>query len=86
MALSNGTYTAELPWTQNATGRWFHNWYGFGAVDVDAAVELARTYTAGSLGAFVVGDWIASGAALGLAHPRRQRHRSLEHPHGRRAP
>jgi uncharacterized repeat protein (TIGR01451 family) len=67
--LSNGPYTAELPWTQNATGRWFHNWYGFGAVDVDAAVTYARTYTANALGALVVGDWIASGAALGLAIP-----------------
>ena len=67
--LSNGTYEAELPWTRNAAGRWFHNWYGFGAVDVDAAVELARTYTADSLGTFVVTDWLESGAALGLPIP-----------------
>ncbi len=69
VGLSNGSYTAELPWTENATGRWFHNWYGFGAVDVDAAVTYARTYTAGALGTFVVGEWIASGASLGLPIP-----------------
>ncbi len=69
VVLSNGTYEAELPWTRNAAGRWFHNWYGFGAVDVDAAVDLARTYVADSLGPFVVTDWLASGAALGLPVP-----------------
>jgi hypothetical protein len=69
VALSDGAYTAELPWTRNAAGLWFHNWYGFGAVDVDAAVELARTYPADSLGTFVVTDWLASDAALGLAIP-----------------
>ena len=67
--LSNGDYEAELPWTRNAAGRWFHNWYGFGAVDVDAAVDLARTYAVGSLGTLVTTDWLASGAALGLAIP-----------------
>ena len=69
VALSDGPYAAEPAWTQNAAGRSFHNWYGFGAVDVDAAVTLARTYTANALGAFVVGDWIASGAALGIPIP-----------------
>ena len=53
--------------TQPAGGS--HNWYGFGAVDVDAAVTFARSYTANAMGALVVGDWIASGAALGLPIP-----------------
>ena len=35
----------------------FHNWYGFGAVDIDAAVAMASDYTADSLGAFVESDW-----------------------------
>ena len=39
-------------WVTNAAGYPFHNWYGFGAVDVDAAVALAATYTPNSLGAF----------------------------------
>ncbi len=67
--LSNGPYTAELPWTQNAVGRWFHNWYGFGAVDVDAAVTYARTYTANSLGAFTDTGWTASATPLALGIP-----------------
>lgn len=37
-------------WTANAAGYNFHNWYGFGAVNVDAAVELARTITPDNLG------------------------------------
>ena len=50
--LSDGEYVAEPPWTVNAAGRRFHNWYGFGAVDVDAAIRAARTFVAGSLGLF----------------------------------
>jgi len=37
-------------WIANAAGYHFHNWYGFGAVSVDAAVELARTLTPDNLG------------------------------------
>ncbi len=68
-AFPDGTYTAELPWVRNAAGRWFHNWYGFGAVDVDAAVTFARTYEAGGLGAFVDGGWLPSATPLGLPIP-----------------
>ncbi len=39
-------------WITNAAGYNFHNWYGFGAVNVDAALEFARGYTADSLGEF----------------------------------
>ena len=37
-------------WIANAAGYNFHNWYGFGAVAVDAALEMMRNYTLGSLG------------------------------------
>ncbi|MEY2668486.1 MAG: hypothetical protein RJA59_1124 [Pseudomonadota bacterium] len=67
--LSDGAYTAELPWTRNAAGRWFHNWYGFGAVDVDAAVTFARSWEAGSFGALVDGGWLPGAAPPGLAIP-----------------
>ena len=40
-------------WITNAAGYNYHNWYGFGAVDVDAALELTRSYTADSLGPFM---------------------------------
>ena len=43
-------------WITNAAGYNFHNWYGFGAVDVDAAVALAATHVPDSLGAFTESD------------------------------
>ena len=39
-------------WITNAAGYHFHNWYGFGAIDVDAAVALAATHPPNSLGVF----------------------------------
>lgn len=52
--LVGGTvYVAQLPWTTNAAGYRFHNWYGFGAVAVDNALELVAAHTPDSLGAFV---------------------------------
>ena len=40
-------------WITNAAGFHFHNWYGFGAVDVDAAVALAASHAPDSLGVFI---------------------------------
>ena len=62
VALGNGNYVAELPWVTNAAGRKFHNRYGFGAVNVSAAVAMARTYVSGTLGTFTNTGWISSGA------------------------
>ena len=39
-------------WITNAAGYHFHTWYGFGAIDVDAAVALAATHAPNSLGVF----------------------------------
>jgi subtilisin family serine protease len=53
VALSDGGYIAEPPWTANAApaangGPYrFHNWYGFGRVNVSAAVALATGYSSG---------------------------------------
>ena len=69
VTLSDGPYAAEPAWTQNAAGRSFHNWYGFGAVDVDAALAFLQTYTPGSLGTFTDTGWIQSAAALALPVP-----------------
>lgn len=59
-----GGYESEPAWTTNAAGFKFHNWYGFGAIDADRAVALARNYTnflpAGAI-------QTATGAANGLA-------------------
>lgn len=35
----------EQAWILNNAGFKFHNWYGFGKVDVDAAVTLAKNYS-----------------------------------------
>lgn len=48
--LSGDTY--QQGWVTNAAGYHFHNWFGFGLVNVDAAVTAAKAYTAGSLGTF----------------------------------
>ena len=57
-AAFNGTpYVAQHAWQANAAGYGFHNWYGFGAVDVDAAVEMASGYAPDNLGAFVESEW-----------------------------
>jgi subtilisin-like proprotein convertase family protein len=34
----------EMGWTTNAAGFHFHNWYGFGLLDINAAVDLSRDY------------------------------------------
>lgn len=48
-------------WLTNAADFNFHNWYGFGRVNVDAAVAMAKTYVAGSLGTQTTTNWLASG-------------------------
>ncbi len=40
-ALSGHRY--QEGWITNAAGFKFHNWYGFGALDIEAALELARS-------------------------------------------
>ncbi len=39
-------------WVQNSAGYNFHNWFGFGAINLDNAVALARTHQSDSLGTF----------------------------------
>ena len=60
-AIIVGGYIAEPGWITNAAGYKFHNWYGFGAVDTDAAVTLAKNYTLGSLGSFTTTNETSSG-------------------------
>jgi len=63
-----GQYTAEPAWLTNGAGYKFHNWYGFGRVNVAAAVAAAKTYTAGSLGVLSTPNWDSSGV-INLAIP-----------------
>ena len=52
------------PWITNAAGYSFHNWYGFGAVDVDAAVALAAVHPPDSLGVFTESAPVRQSAGL----------------------
>jgi len=49
-------------WITNGAGYTFHNWYGFGAIDADAAITAATGYTAGSLGSQSYKTWTLSSA------------------------
>ena len=50
----------EPAWTQNSAGYVFHNSYGFGAIDAEAAVTAAATYDSDSLGTYFVTREVSS--------------------------
>ena len=49
-------------WIANEAGYNFHNWYGFGAVNVDAAVDLARTIAPDNLGELTQAEFSLEGS------------------------
>lgn len=62
-------YQAEEGWITNAAGFNFSNWYGFGRVNVAAAVQLAKNYNV-NLGKYTEMPWHpANGYAASLAVP-----------------
>jgi subtilisin family serine protease len=61
ITINGVAYDAEPAWLTNAAGYKFHNYYGFGRVNVAAAVTAAKAYTAGSLGTFTYSSWASSG-------------------------
>lgn len=58
----------EQVWLVNAAGFKFHNWYGFGKINVDAAVDLARTYQS-HFGPLQDTGWAHSASGLNLTIP-----------------
>jgi len=68
ITINGTTYAAEPAWLTNTAGYKFHNYYGFGRVNVSAAITAAKAYTAGSLGTFATGSWVPS-ATLNTAIP-----------------
>lgn len=44
-------------WVTNGAGFTHHNWYGFGAIDTDAAVAVAKNYSADTLGEQTITPW-----------------------------
>ena len=49
-------HVLQHSWIQNSAGYNFHNWFGFGAINLDEAVALARTHQPDSLGTFSRSD------------------------------
>ena len=68
-AFSGQPDIARHAWQTNAAGYPFHNWYGFGAVDLDAAVARAMSQSPDSLGDFVESEWYGQDEELSLAIP-----------------
>ena len=62
-------YQASEGWVTNAAGYNFHNWYGFGAVNVDAAVAMAKNYQADSLTKLLPNKTFDSALATAVAIP-----------------
>lgn len=64
-------YNWEQKWITNAALFKYHNWYGFGRVNVDAAIALARSSQSGSLGlgSFTETNWAHSNTGLSAAIP-----------------
>lgn len=64
-------YFWEQKWITNAANFKFHNFYGFGRVDVDAAVNLAKSLTSNplALGTFTETNWAQTNSSLALAIP-----------------
>ena len=65
-AFEGAPYVAQHAWLTNAAGYDFHNWYGFGAIDLDAAVGMAGSYASDSLGPFEESAWFDAGVTSGL--------------------
>jgi subtilisin family serine protease/fibronectin type 3 domain-containing protein len=61
LSLADGSYQAELGWQVNAAGFTYHNWYGFGAVDADAAIAEALSPALRSFEPLEVCPWRSSG-------------------------
>lgn len=64
-------FVATPKWMENAAGFKFHNYYGFGLLDAEKAVSLAKNYDT-QLGDYIVTNWQASNEAdspLNLAIP-----------------
>ncbi|MGE0763059.1 MAG: S8 family serine peptidase [Bdellovibrionales bacterium] len=66
-------YTWEQGWVTNGAGFHFHNHFGFGMIDVDGAVSIAKTYVS-ALGTFTqsaggAGAWDYQRTGLAVAIP-----------------
>ncbi len=61
--LPHGEFELQQGWLTNAAGFHFSNWYGFGGVDLKAAVDLAVDFES-PLGRYIEKPWWPKGKAL----------------------
>lgn len=67
-------HTYQTRWVQNTAGYYFHNYYGFGLANAEAAVTMAQNYTA-DLGTFAqltdpnTGDWTYDSGTISQSIP-----------------
>ncbi len=57
--------TVRYPWVRNGAGYRFHDWYGFGAVNADAALAAAREHPPDGLGEFHRSGWFEAPGGRG---------------------
>jgi hypothetical protein len=62
--IGQSQYERTLPWIRNSGGFDFHNWYGFGALDLKAALEMANPKTYRNLPEVYDSNWILADAPM----------------------
>ncbi len=67
-SLNLSGHVYEQAWVTNAAGYHFHNWYGFGRVNVDKAVQMAKNYSS-NLGTLQDLNWKYDSGTLGVKVP-----------------
>jgi subtilisin-like proprotein convertase family protein len=65
------SYVWEQKWITNAAGYKFQNWYGFGRINIDAAVAMAKDMisTPFDLGTYTETNWSQTNTGLSLPIP-----------------
>lgn len=58
----------EQPWITNAAGFSFHNRFGFGVVDVDTAVQMAKSFKS-TFGSYQQSVWADDSSTISVAIP-----------------
>ena len=54
ITVNSASYVAIPAWTTNDANYKFHDWYGFGRINVGNAITAAKSYSAGSLGTLAI--------------------------------
>ena len=57
LTVNGSSYVAIPAWTTNDADHKFHDWYGFGRINVGDAISAALSYSAGSLGTLAITNY-----------------------------